>query len=77
MVTDPNRAVEIRVGGVVGQVGKFVEQPVRQEGTDGGEAQGQTAMLFPVEGFLNENAGEEVGGELHRFGRLAWLLIPK
>src|ERR1035441_3932190 len=77
MVTDPDLAVEIRVGAVVGQVGKFVQHSVRQKCTDRGEAQGQTAMPFPIEGFLNENASEDVGGGLHSFGRQARLSISK
>ena len=77
MVTDPDLAVEIRVGAVVGQVGKFVQHSVRQKCTDRGEAQGQTAMPFPIEDFLNENASEDVGGGLHSFGRQARLSISK
>jgi hypothetical protein len=65
VVANPHGTFEVRLGGVIGEVGQFVEKPMREKGEPGGEAEGEFPVPHALKGFLDDDTSEDVGGFLH------------
>jgi len=70
VINDPNGIGELRIGGVIGEVGELVQKAMREECQDGSEAKGQLAMFGVIERLLDDDASEDVGWFLHELVKI-------
>lgn len=65
MKTHPERTVEVGLRRVVGDVGQFIQDPMRQEGDDGRQTESQRARFDSSERFLDGDSGKNMRRLLH------------
>jgi hypothetical protein len=69
VIANPNRALEIGIGGMIGDIREFIQKAVRQKSQHRRQNERRAAARCPFKGFLNDDSGENVSRGSHEFDR--------